>query len=84
MLSIMLSFVKRRLRLHYKGEAMAHQIYEQRAKKSCPRCGCGEVRIAIYHFGATYTAECAECAFGKSDGDNEAMAIARLHGIADL
>lgn len=59
---------------------MAHTIYGKTAKTSCPRCGGKTVRIATYHFGATYMAECADCGYGKSYGDNEAMALARLYG----
>ena len=59
---------------------MAHQIYKKEMQRPCPRCGCKEARLATYHFGATYSAECADCAFGNITGDNEDMAMARLHG----
>ena len=58
---------------------MAHQIWEE-SFIACPRCKSEKVRIATYHFGATYRAECAKCSFGQSTGDNSAMALARLQG----
>lgn len=59
---------------------MAHRIWTKKIEKLCPRCGCDEARLAIYHFGATTTAECAHCSFGKVSGDSEEMAMARLLG----
>jgi len=37
-------------------------------------------RIATYHFGCTYQAECATCSCGTADGDDEGMALARMRG----
>ena len=63
------------------GGIMANKIYKINGlKKDCPRCGCEQARICVYHFGATYTAECADCEFGKCTGDDEETAMARLYG----
>jgi hypothetical protein len=59
---------------------MANRIYEITLSDKCPRCGNNKVRIAIYHFGATYIAECSNCAWGHATGDSEEMVIARLKG----
>ena len=59
---------------------MAHSIYEKDIDVECPRCKSKKIRIAVYHFGATYTAECFNCGYGKSYGDDEDMAIARHRG----
>ena len=62
---------------------MAHAVYEitmELTCPKCPRCGNRQVRIAVYHFGATYQAECAGCAWGEVDGANEAQAVARYRG----
>jgi predicted RNA-binding Zn-ribbon protein involved in translation (DUF1610 family) len=60
---------------------MAHKIYTKKKSIKCPLCGeSAGVRFATYHFGTTYTAECANCGFGKVEGDNEDMALARYKG----
>lgn len=59
---------------------MAHKVYEVEIGQRCPRCGNTQARLAIYHFGNTYTAECAGCGWGMVDGANEAQATARYRG----
>ena len=59
---------------------MAHKVYEVEIGLQCPRCGNTQARLAVYHFGNTYTAECAGCAWGAVDGANEAQATARYRG----
>ena len=59
---------------------MAHRVYELEIGLQCPRCGNTQARLAVYHFGSTYTAECAGCAWGEVDGANEAQATARYRG----
>lgn len=59
---------------------MAHKVYELEIGLKCPRCNNTQARLAIYHFGTSFTAECAGCAWGPVEGDNEAMAVARYRG----
>ena len=65
--------------MFYKGGNMANKIYKKEFEE-CPRCKNKEVRISIYHFGATYQAECSLCALGRETGDDEDTALARLRG----
>lgn len=59
---------------------MAQLIYKKTAKAPCPRCKDEFTMISTYHFGVTFLAECGGCGFGRSAGDNEEMALIRLHG----
>ena len=59
---------------------MANLIYKKLLKTNCPRCGASEATVSIYHFGATYQAECSGCGFGRATGDNEEIALSRLYG----
>ena len=59
---------------------MAHQIWEVDFEESCPRCESNKVRLATYHFGNTFIAECAGCGFGQIAGDNQITATSRLKG----
>jgi hypothetical protein len=60
---------------------MAHKIYSRSANvPKCPRCGSDTIRLATYHFGSTYMAECFNCSFGTSNGCDESMAISRYRG----
>lgn len=59
---------------------MAHSIGREQFDTVCPRCESQEVTTAVYHFGATHMVECANCGFGKSEGCDKRMALARLRG----
>lgn len=46
----------------------------------CPRCGASEARTLHTMITTNWTAECACCGFGYSEGPNEETVMARLHG----
>jgi Zn ribbon nucleic-acid-binding protein len=67
---------------------MAHRIWINNFDKKCPQCKDEKIRLASYHFGATITAECANCGFGSKGsgsreiyGCDEDQATARLRGL---
>ena len=59
---------------------MANNIYQKEISESCPRCGASVATLMVYHFGATYKAECAKCGLGQATGDSEEIVMARLLG----
>ena len=57
---------------------MAHKIYQINCWKKCPRCNSEEATISIFHFGATYQAQCSKCGLRGRSGDDNDTAIASL------
>lgn len=47
---------------------MSERIYDKEIKKSCPRCGCNKIKVAVWHFGSTHKPMCADCGLAPEKG----------------